>query len=706
LDYNTFTELQASGLGWDRTLYADPLFADAGGGDFHLQSRTGRYDPALQDFITMDTNDSPAIDFGDPAAAVGDEPEPNGGRLNAGLFGGTAQASKSRTNAWLQALTYQDGGTLDAQAGAALQWTGGGYPAESTVSIWLSRDNGLNWTNVASGLAATNGTYFFSSTNIPSSLFAMWKVQLETDPAVESRSQSFAYKSGAYVFYVNDEYTPDDVYCRGAGSDTNLGVTPEAPKASLQDVISSYQLGPGDRVYVDTGSYPATNTATLTSLDSGSSSNWVEIIGSTNRLAGGTVMGVRGGLPASQAFDFRGGASNIVLRDFIVTNVVKGVGLSNSASIRLDGVEVRGARQRAFELRNGAQGVELTHCVSHKSAVGVYVAGTSITNVAIRNSVFWEDGSNAVQAVGAVGLTLENSILASTRTNAALISLTVPGGFVSDYNGLHAGANTRVGNVGAAVADNLAAWQALSGGQDAHSLPGDPLMADPDGYDYHLKTQQTLGRLQADGSRTSDPVSSPLLDAGNPDSDVADEPEPNGGRINIGRFGGTAEASSAQDIPWIRTVSFGDGGSVSNGATALRWLAGNFSTETADVEVSVDGGQTWGVSVTSGVAITNGMADWTVEAGLPDTPAAVWRVVCVENTNLWAQSTNFFAIRKSPLNLYVATGDTNENAYATGPSATNHWMATAEAPLDSLRTVFARFDLERRPDLGGYRPVP
>lgn len=694
LDYNTFTELQASGEGWDRTLYADPLFADAGGGDFHLQSRTGRYDPALLDFTTADTNDSPAIDFGDPAAAAGDEPDPNGGRLNAGMWGGTEEASKSRTNAWLQALSYQDGGTLDAHAGVTLRWTGGGYPAESLVSIWLSRDNGLNWTNVASGVEATNGAYFFSSTNIPSSLFAMWKVQLETDPAVESLSQSFAYKSGAYVFYVNDVYTPDDVYCLGAGSDTNLGVTAEAPKASLQDVISSYQLGPGDRVYVDTGSYPATNTATLTSLDSGSSSNWVEIIGSTNRLAGGTVFGVRGGLPASQAFDFRGGASNIVLRDFIVTNVVKGVGLSNSASIRLDGVEVRGAVQRAFELRNGAQDVELTHCVSYKSAVGAYVAGTSVTNVTIRNSVFWEDGSNAVQAAGAVGLTLENSILASTRTNAVLISLTTPAGFVSDYNGLHAGANTRVGVVGAALADNLAAWQALSGGQDAHSLPGDPLMADPEGYDYHLKTQHTQGRVQPDGSKTSDPVSSLLLDAGNPDSAVADEPAPNGGRINIGRFGGTAEASSAQDIPWIRTVSFGDGGSVSGGVTTLRWTAGNLAAETADVEVSVDGGQTWGVSVASGVAITNGGADWTVEAGLPDTPAALWRVVCVETTNLLAQSTNFFAIRKSPLNLYVATDDTNENAYATGPSATNHWMATAEAPLDSLRAAFARFDLE------------
>ena len=696
LQYNTFTELQAAGRGWDRSVLANPLFANAAQGDFHVRSATGRYDTNLLGFVTTDTNYSAAIDVGDPAIPVGDEPAPNGGRLNAGLYGGTAQASKSRTNAWLQAMSYLDGGTLDAQAGATLRWTGGGYPTNSTVSLWLSRDNGANWTNIASGLLAGSGEYFFASTNIASSLFAMWKVELEgADPAVVSPSGSFAYKSGAYVFYVNDVYTTNDVYCLGAGNDANLGVTPEAPMATLQKVIATYQLGPGDRVYVDTGSYLVTNAVTLTSLDSGSSTNWIEIVGSTNRQAGGTVFGQRAGQPASLGFDFRQGASNIVLRDIILTNVVRGVGISNSASLRLDGVEVRGATSRAFELGAGARGIELTHCVAYKGAGGAYLNGLSITNIAIRNSLFWENSGFAVQSVGTVGLTLENSILASTRTNVALIGLASLAGVVSDYNNLHAGINTRVGSLGAVLADNVAAWQAMTGGQDLHSITGDPQMADPDQYDYHLKTQQTLGRRKPNGEWTSDPVSSPLLDAGNPASAAyTNEPMPNGGRINIGRFGGTAEASSAQTIPWLRTISFGDGGSVSNGVIALRWLAGGFSTETADAHVSLDGGQTWGVPVASGVPITNGVATWVVSGGLPDTPAAMWRVTCVENTNQWAESTTFFAVRKSPLNIYVATADTNDNIYATAPAAANNWMATATAPLDSLRSVFDRFDLE------------
>jgi hypothetical protein len=38
---------------------------------------------------------SPCIDVGDPATPAGDEPQPNGGRINMGAYGGTAEASKS-----------------------------------------------------------------------------------------------------------------------------------------------------------------------------------------------------------------------------------------------------------------------------------------------------------------------------------------------------------------------------------------------------------------------------------------------------------------------------------------------------------------------------------------------------------------------------------------------------------------------------------
>jgi hypothetical protein len=71
--------------------------------------------------------------------------------------------------------------------------------------------------------------------------------------------------------------------------------------------------------------------------------------------------------------------------------------------------------------------------------------------------------------------------------------------------------------------------------------PDDPNAVQIDG-DYHLKSQE--GRWDPI-SRTwvQDDITSPCIDAGDPDSLVGDESEPNGDRINLGAFGGTSEAS-------------------------------------------------------------------------------------------------------------------------------------------------------------------
>ncbi|MBN1505338.1 MAG: hypothetical protein JW955_00750 [Sedimentisphaerales bacterium] len=73
---------------------ADPLFADPADSDCHLKSQVGRWEAASQTWVIDDVT-SPCIDAGDPNSPVGDEPEPNGGRINMGAYGGTAEASKS-----------------------------------------------------------------------------------------------------------------------------------------------------------------------------------------------------------------------------------------------------------------------------------------------------------------------------------------------------------------------------------------------------------------------------------------------------------------------------------------------------------------------------------------------------------------------------------------------------------------------------------
>jgi hypothetical protein len=87
-------------------LFADPGYWDPNGtpddpnddffveGDYHLKSQAGRWDPNSQSWVQDDVT-SPCIDAGDPNSPIGDEPFPNGGRINMGAYGGTAEASKS-----------------------------------------------------------------------------------------------------------------------------------------------------------------------------------------------------------------------------------------------------------------------------------------------------------------------------------------------------------------------------------------------------------------------------------------------------------------------------------------------------------------------------------------------------------------------------------------------------------------------------------
>ena len=59
--------------------------------DYHLMSSGGRWTPLGW---VYDNNSSPCIDTGDPTSAYSLEPMSNGGRVNMGYYGNTAQASK------------------------------------------------------------------------------------------------------------------------------------------------------------------------------------------------------------------------------------------------------------------------------------------------------------------------------------------------------------------------------------------------------------------------------------------------------------------------------------------------------------------------------------------------------------------------------------------------------------------------------------
>jgi hypothetical protein len=99
-----------STLNWgDGNIDVDPLFVRLGylddkgtrlpsddvwvEDDLHLKSQAGRWDPDSQTWVRDDVT-SPCIDAGHPMSPIGWESFPNGGFVNMGAYGGTAEASK------------------------------------------------------------------------------------------------------------------------------------------------------------------------------------------------------------------------------------------------------------------------------------------------------------------------------------------------------------------------------------------------------------------------------------------------------------------------------------------------------------------------------------------------------------------------------------------------------------------------------------
>ncbi|OHB64180.1 MAG: hypothetical protein A2168_00705 [Planctomycetes bacterium RBG_13_50_24] len=87
--------------------------------------------------------------------------------------------------------------------------------------------------------------------------------------------------------------------------------------------------------------------------------------------------------------------------------------------------------------------------------------------------------------------------------------------------------------------------------------PNDPNAVWIDG-DYHLKSQ--AGRWDPVSQNwVQDDVTSPCIDAGDPNRPIGHEPFPNGGVINMGAYGGTTEASKSYfGKPVCETIIAGD----------------------------------------------------------------------------------------------------------------------------------------------------
>jgi parallel beta-helix repeat protein len=371
---------------------ANPLFVNAAGADgilggtnglddnFHLASTVGSYKglpfTALTTAgFTADVSNSPCIDAGLPTSAIGYEQAPNGGRINLGAFGGTADASLS-AGARVVELGLIAGGSVLRGTVPVNWWTHGSWQSNDTVLIEYSSNGGSSWATIPSAAALPFAQGVFAWDTSALTPGANYKVRITPNaggtPAVSGLLR--VLPNTAITFYLNDSSTTNDVYCTAVGSDANDGLTPATPMANLKRLTVTYKLMPGDTVRIDTGLWTLDANPVLT--DSGAPGQLIRLVGSTNTL--GSVFNRNDATIGMYGFHLK--ANHYMrLENLKVTGAYEGIYAQGSDTSFSQGIEIAGCEAYANNswgiLGVYCSNVVISACISRNNPYGLDVDG-------------------------------------------------------------------------------------------------------------------------------------------------------------------------------------------------------------------------------------------------------------------------------------------------------------------------------------------
>jgi Leucine-rich repeat (LRR) protein len=336
--------------------------------------------------------------------------------------------------------------------------------------------------------------------------------------------------------------------------------------------------------------------------------------GDTIKVAGGTYQealttGVGVVLLGGYDESFSSSARDLIAHKTVIAPVNGGM-FADANSSTLDGFVLDGSSlssgERAADITGGFS--TITHNIvinmTLSGAKGIYVnagAGAAIKNNTVYGNLL-SGGGMLVYAVylssGADPATLvQNNII--VNNNAGLTNYLSAG--VADYN-----------NVYGSTYYDYEGTYTTPGANDVGSAP---CFVNADGGDLRLKG------------------SSPCVDAGNPADDFSMEPEPNGGRINMGTYGGTAQA-----MPNINPVTYvaPDGGDTNDGSIDTPYRTIQHAMENAIGDTIKVSAGTYSESLVSAAVVV-------LRGGYEATFSEITRDPGVHQTVVLAVSTTMFS---------------------------------------------------------------
>jgi len=372
----------------------------------------------------------------------------------------------------------------------SIQWKKFGYINMPEVKIEYSINNGQEWNYIDT--AANTGSY-------------NWLV-----PEVNSY-QCLVRISDASDSSKSD--TSNNLF-------TILNIISQVPNEYPSIWAAINEAHAGDKIIVATGRYRENinfggKNIILTSIDPTDSS----VVEATIIAGGGVDTTVR----------FSGAeSSECELRGFTITG---------GSGPGLDGAGINGVNTLA-----GISYCYITGNTAANKGGGMKGVSGSISNCRIVGNTSGDLGGGLAGCMGTIsnciiaGNTAKNVGGGLNNCDGAIVNCTIAnnsalaGGGVKDCDG--AITNCIIWGNGSIAINNSTAptYSCYPGASGGGNIASDPCLVDAANGDYHVRGD------------------SPCIDAGDPSSDFSREPEPDGGRINMGAYGNTQEATSKGDL--------------------------------------------------------------------------------------------------------------------------------------------------------------
>ena len=371
------------------SLSTDPQFATGG---FQLQST------------------SPAIDAGDPSSSYSAEPAPNGGRVNLGYTGNTADANTSATPL-LQVLVPIGLDKFQVGVPTTITWRSDGLTSSATVAVDVSTDGGSTWTTLATGVgldSSGNGSLSWTptvendSTPLPSTLI---RVRSDDGQGAMGESAPFLIANGGHDYYVSP-----------GGNDVNSGKSSDQPMADLSALINAYHPHAGDTIHVAPGTYHLLTDIVLGAQDSG-----VTIVGPTDPSAGAAILDRGNTSSSANVFDVVG-ATDVTLSHLALTGAGgSAVSVPDSAGsdrLTIDGCDMYGNADNTnglgqVQIDVGNANFVLENSLIHDTlgSKGVNVFGVGL----VINNEIYSNGGEGIDASGTV-MVEQNTVYDNVQT--------------------------------------------------------------------------------------------------------------------------------------------------------------------------------------------------------------------------------------------------------------------------------------------------